>query len=160
MKKTARHLKLKRKAEIVDLIIDQYNRVRKRKRFPRKVITNVVNLFFPESRHLGRGAFKEVLLIRSQAYKYVLKVSSLKSTGRDWKIYNRLPRTLRNRYYAKIYWRTKYSLLQKYGKRVQLPDAELKKLRKFAKKYGLTDVRPGNIRKIDKHFKIVDANSR
>src|SRR3954471_24875209 len=112
--KKPRHSTLKRRAETLDLIIDQYNRVRKRKKFPKKIVEGVVRLLFPGSSFAGRGVFKEVHAIRSRAHTRVLKLSNGKSTNRDWKVYNQLPITLRNRYFAKIYWRTKYCLLQKY----------------------------------------------
>ena len=39
-----RHATLKKRAEIVDLIIDHYNRVRRRKNFPKKIVADVVGL--------------------------------------------------------------------------------------------------------------------
>lgn len=155
---TARHAILKRRAETLDLIIDQYNRVRKRKRFPKKIVADVVRLLFPDSSFVGRGFFKEVHTIRSRAHTRVLKLSNGKSTDRDWKVYNRLPPTLRNRYFAKIYWRTKYCLLQKYGRKTEVPISVLKRLQKFGREHGLRDIKPDNIRKVDGHFKIIDAS--
>jgi LDH2 family malate/lactate/ureidoglycolate dehydrogenase len=83
MKPTRRHATLQRRAEIVDLIIDQYNRVRKRKKFPKKAVADVLQLLFPHSSFVGRGFFKEVHAIRSRAHTRVLKVSNGKSTNRD-----------------------------------------------------------------------------
>jgi hypothetical protein len=56
---------------------------------------------------------------------------------------------LRNRYFAKIYWGTKYCLLQKYGRKAKVPAPVLKKLRAFGKQYRLTDINEANIRKVD-----------
>jgi hypothetical protein len=157
--KRPRHFTLKQRAEMFDLIIDEYNKVRKRKNFPKKIVADVLQLFFPDSNFVGRGFFKEVHEIRSRSYRRVLKVSNAGSTDRDWEVYNRLPRTLRNRYFAKIYWRTKYCLLQKYGKKAKVPASVLKKLRAFAKKYDLWDIKPDNVRKVDGRFKIIDASA-
>ena len=156
--KKPRHATLKKRAELIDLIIDHYNHVRKRKNFPKKIVEDVVRLMFPISNFEGRGAFKEVHAIRSKAYRRVLKISNGRSTRRDWKAYQRLPANIRNRYFAKIYWNTKYCQLQKFGRKAKIPKAELMKLKLIGKKYGLTDIRPQNVRKVDGRFKIVDAS--
>jgi hypothetical protein len=153
-----RHANLKKRAEVIDLILDQYKQVRSRKNFPKKVVAGVVDIMFPNSKFEGRGAFKEVHSVHSRARKLVLKLSNAKSTRRDWMVYKRLPPTIRNRYFAKIYWHTKYCLLQKYGKKVHVPKDELKKLRARVKQYRLDDIRADNVRKVDGRFKIVDAN--
>lgn len=158
VKSRPRHSSLKRKAEIIDTIIDEYNKVRQRKNFPRKIVEQLVDLFFPDSNFVGRGVFKEVHAVRSRARKRVLKLSSAKSTTRDWKAYNKLPGTIRNRYFAKIYWRTKYCQLQKYGTRATVPEGALKKLRQIGKKYDLADIKSDNVRKVEGSFKIVDAS--
>jgi hypothetical protein len=153
-----RHAILKKRAEIVDLIIDHYNRVRGRKNFPKKIVADVVGLIFPHSNFEGRGFFKEVHSVRSRARTLVLKLSHAESTRRDWKVYQLLPAGIRNRYFAKIYWHTKYCSLQKYGQKVRVPKEELQKLRRRVRKYGLKDIRAANVRKVEGHFKIVDAN--
>ena len=153
-----RHAILKKRAEIVDLIIDHYNRVRGRRNFPKKIVADVIGLIFPSSNFEGRGFFKEVHTVRSRARTLVLKLSHAKSTRRDWKVYHRLPAGIRNRYFAKIYWHTKYCSLQKYGEKVRVPKQELQLLRSRVRKYGLRDIRAANIRKVEGHFKIVDAN--
>lgn len=158
MKRKPRHSKLKQRAEILDLIIDHYIKARNRKNFPRKIVAELVRLIFPDSSFQGRGFFKEVHAIRSPAHTRVLKLSNKKSTARDWRLYNRLPGSSRNHYFAKIYWRTKYCLLQKYGRKAKVPKAQLEKLRAFGRKNHLTDIKSDNIRKIDGRFKIVDAH--
>lgn len=88
----------------------------------------------------------------------VLKFSMEKNIKKDFETYTRLPPSIRNRYFAKIYWSTKYCLLQKYGKKAKVPDDKLQQLKIVAKKYGLSDVRVANIRKVNGNFKIVDAS--
>lgn len=153
-----RHASLRTRAEIVDLIIDRYNRVRGRKNFPKQIVAGVVSLMFPDSNFEGRGAFKEVHAVHSRTRKLVLKLSNAKSTRRDWSVYRRLPAGIRNRYFAKIYWHTKYCLLQKYGKKEPVPKHELRKLRTRVKQYGLKDIKADNVRRVEGHFKIVDAH--
>jgi hypothetical protein len=153
-----RHATLKKRAEFIDLIIDQYKHVRGQKNFPKKIVAGVVSLLFPDSNFEGRGAFKEVHAVHSRARTLVLKLSNKKSTKRDWNVYRRLPSGIRNRYFAKIYWHTKYCALQKYGKHANISEQELDKLRKRVRNYGLRDIRADNVRKVEGHFKIVDAN--
>jgi hypothetical protein len=153
-----RHATLKKRAEMVDVIIDHYNRVRGRKNFPKKIVADVVSLLFPDSDFEGRGFFKEVHSVHSRSRKLVLKLSHAKSTKRDWRVYQRIPENIRNRYFAKIYWHTKYCSLQKYGKKVRVPKKELRKLRARVRDFGLTDIKADNVRKVEGHFKIVDAS--
>jgi len=142
---------------MVDAIIDHYIKVRKRKNFPKKIVEPVLKLVFPESHYIGRGFHKVVHAIYSRSFKRVIKISNFKSTNRDWDLYHRLPRTIRNLYFAKIYWHTKYCSLQKFGRKAVVPQVQLEKLKRRVKQYGLTDVRAENIRKFGKGFKIIDA---
>ena len=158
MKSKKRHLTLEKRARIVDFIIDHYKKVRGRKSFPKKILADIVPLIFPGSDYKDRGFFKVVHTVHSPAHKRVLKLSHAKSTKRDWEVYRRLPANIRNRYFAKIYWHTKYCLLQKYGKKVAIPERELQKLRKIGKKCRIMDIKKDNVRKVDGHFKIIDAN--
>jgi hypothetical protein len=120
----------------------------------------IIHFLFPGSSYSGRGAYKTVHKISSRARDLVLKSSNPKNIKNDERAYKRLPPTLRNRYFAKIYWRTKYFMLQKYGTKSKVPDEKLRQLKSVAGKHGLTDVRPANIRKVDGRYKIVDASVR
>ncbi len=155
-----RHASIYKKAKFIDQFIDKYKSVRKRFSFPHKEVATIIHFLFPNSTYSGRGAFKTVHKVSSRARNLVLKTSQPKNIRNDERAYRRLPSNLRNRYFAKIYWRTKYCLLQKYGKRTSIPSDRLKKLKSIAKQYKLTDVRPDNVRKVDGHFKIVDASLR
>ena len=142
----------------MDLVITHYKRARGLKNFPKRIVADVVGLMFPHSNFEGRGVFKEVHSVHSRARKLVLKLSHVKSTRRDWRVCQRLPASIRNRYFAKIYWHTKYCSLQKCGKKVRVPKQELQELRGRVRKYGLTDIKPANVRRVEGNFKIVDAN--
>lgn len=93
----------------------------------------------------------------SLARDLALKIGGEENITKDIEVYDSLPSNIRNRYFAKIYWHTRYCLLQKYGKAVKIPPKTLEALRGKAASYRLTDVRAANIRKVDGRFKIVDA---
>jgi hypothetical protein len=135
-------------------------KAKRREKFPRKEAGQVIRLLFPNSRNAGKGAFKAVFQISSRTRDLALKVSREDNIRNDWGVYNQLPKNIRHRYFAKIYWSTRYCLLQKYGKKVIVPPEVIQSLKKKVKPYGLTDVRAANIRRVDGKFKIVDANAR
>lgn len=153
-----RHRRIWKRARFIDEFIDAYRKVRRLTNFPHKAVKTILPLIFPGSKFAGKGAFKTVHKVSSRAKDLVLKTSRARHAKRGLRAYRMLPKTKRNRYFAKIYWKTKYCVLQKYGKKVTIPKRELTKLKIFAATYGLTDIRPDNIRKVDGRLKIVDAN--
>lgn len=148
---------IREKATLIDQFADSYNLSHKRKNFPQKLVGELVRLLFPGSSYLGHGAFKYAYRISSRKRDLVLKVGRASSISRDLRTYKRLPLNIRNRYFAKIYWRTKYTMLQKFGKNGNIHDEDLAKLRKVAKRHGLSDIGARNVKRIDGKFKIVDA---
>lgn len=152
-----RHSLLNRTAQIVDRFVDTHKRVRRRRSFPHKEVSTIINMLFPGSSRKGRGAFKSVHAVYSRSRTLALKTSNPKNIRTDFRAYKRIPATIRNRYFGKIYWGTKYCLLQKYGRDAHVPESVLRKLKAIGKQYGLKDIRPANIRKIDGRFKIIDA---
>ena len=153
-----RHALINKKAQFIDKFIVYYQRARGRSSFPHKEVGHLVKFLFPGSSYSGRGAFKTVHRISSREKDLVLKDSHHKNIMADWRVYRRISISIRNRYFAKIYWKTNYCILQKWGKKVKVPKKELIKLKLVGKRYGLTDIRFDNIRKVDGHFKIIDAN--
>jgi len=79
---------------------------------------------------------------------------------KDWITYQKIPSNVRNRYFAKIYWRSGLFMLQKYGKKTKVPKGEISRLKEIGGKYDLKDIREANIMKVDGKFKIVDAERR
>lgn len=152
-----RHKKINDKCLLIDQFVDLYMKAKKRKSFPHKETSVIIKLLFPRSRSVGRGAFKTVHQISSSKRDLALKVSKEEGVAKDFESYYKLPATSRNRYFAKIYWKTRYCLLQKYGKRVKVPQSEIDYLKEKVSRYGLTDIREANVRKVDGRFKIVDA---
>lgn len=156
-----RYRRLRQTARFLDQFIDSYRRLRRRKTFPHKAVEQIIPLLFRGWRREGRGAFKTVYRVTSTSNHVALKRARGRHIRRDMKLYKALPGSLRNRYFAKIYWHTKYCLLQKYGRRVKhVPSREMQMLKRFAKDHGISDIRAENIRKIDGRFKIVDANRK
>ena len=161
MKKTnqVRHANIRKKAVFIDQFIDHYNRIRHRTNFPHKAAKEIISLLFPNSKPLGKGAFKTTHFITSRSRKLVLKLSRPKNIRADISAYNRVPLTLRNRYCAKIYWITRYCLLQQYAnkvKNISKKDPKLLELKKKLKKYGLTDIRPDNVGFVNRKLKVFD----
>ena len=153
-----RHALLHRTAKIVDLFIDAYKQKRKRRTFPHKEISNIIAYLFPGSSWGGRGAFKSVHRVYSRGRTLAFKTSNPRNIRSDVRVYRRIPDTIRNRYFAKVYWHTKYCLLQKYGREANVPAGKMLRLKKIGREYGLKDIRPANVRKVDGRFKIVDAS--
>lgn len=154
-----RYRRIHRKALLLDQIVSVYKRVHGRKNFPHKLVKAIiVPLLFERWKFEGKGAFKTVHRVYSTAGRVALKTAAAKYIRRDLRVYKRLPAAIRNRFFAKIYWHTKYCLLQKYGKRKRVPVEMTERLREVARRYGLSDVRPGNVREVAGQFKIVDAN--
>jgi len=155
-----RHERIRDRAQLLDSIVRTYKKARGGKYFPHRVVEQVMPILFPRSRKIGRGAFKTVYRVESPARFVALKVTASKHVRRDRKLYEGIPVGVRNRYFAKIYWYTKYCLLQKYGREVNVPKNVLKRLQERGRRFGLSDVRRDNIRRVEGHFKIVDANPR
>ncbi len=155
-----RHENIRKKAEFIDRFIELYRGIHKTTNFPHGATEKLILLLFPKSEHLGKGAFKTAILIRSNGKKFVLKISERRNLGKDFTAYRRIPETLRNRYVAKTYWATKHCLLQKWAKQTKISkkDPQLLELKKKLKSYGLTDIRPANVGFIDGHLKAIDIS--
>jgi hypothetical protein len=152
-----RHKTLYEKAVFIDWFVDHYRRLKGRKKFPQKEVRQLIEWLFKKGTYLGRGDNKTVYRVTNKARDLVLKIGQKYYIDYDDKVYKRLPRKIRNRYFAKIYWRTKYALLQKYGKSARVSGKEMEKLKAIGKKYGMWDIRRANIRNIQGSSKIVDA---
>jgi len=141
---------------------------RKKQNTPFKEIESILNIFFPGTKHIssGAGAFKRVFIIHTpNKKKLALKISRRRSYMRkDYTTYKnfikRIGANIGHRNYAKIYWRTDFTMLQKFGKAVKVPEEEIQRLKQLGKEYGLKDIREKNIMKVDGKFKIVDAERK
>jgi hypothetical protein len=104
------------------------------------------------------GWHKIVFRNRLFDHKVVLKIGPKKSIEGDHQVYRSLPEDKRHRFFAKIYWHTKYCLLQEFGESANITVEQLNCLRTAVYKYGVFDVKAENLRWINGELKIVDAN--
>ena len=149
--------------KIIEPSIRFIKKSRQRKSMPYKDIEAIIKIFFPRTKHhkTGKGFFKHVFVIYSSKKKVALKIGrSKKHISKDCKTYLSLPKSIRNRYFAKIYWQNGLFMLQKYGKKVKVPKEESDRLKKVGAKFRLKDIREANIMKVDNKFKIVDAERK
>ena len=151
-----RHKKIKDVAELIDFFIDRHNRIRDRKNFPHKKVEFLVRMLF-NSKYLGKGWYKTTHLVYSAKKDLAFKFGNKEAIKRDRRLYNKLPKTIRNKHFAKIYWFTKYCMLQKYGIKTKINKIGLLKMKRIGNKYGLRDIKPDNIREVSGNLKIVDA---
>ena len=89
----------------------------------------------------------------------VLKVGSKRSIENDHRAYERVPHSIRHLFFARIFWHTKYCLLQEYGLSVNVTANQLDYFRSVLYRYGVFDVKADNIRSINGELKLIDANS-
>jgi hypothetical protein len=104
------------------------------------------------------GWHKIVFGIHSLDQEIVLKVGAKKSIENDHRAYNRVPENQRHQLFAKIFWHTKYCLLQQYGSPAKVSQKELDHLRGIGYNYGIFDIKADNLMRIDGKLKIIDAN--
>lgn len=147
--------------KVIEPSISIIKRARKRNTMPFRDIESILKIVFPRTKYYesNKGFFKHVFVIHSDKRKLVLKIGrARKHIKKDYKTYKSLPKNIRNRYFAKIYWIHNLFMLQKYGRKVRkVPSDEIQKLKDVGKKYHLKDIREANIMKFDNGYKIVDA---
>ena len=156
-----RYVKIKRLViDIIEPSINYIKKTRGRQSMPYKEIETILKIFYPRTKYeeAHSGFHKHVFIIHSNKKKLVLKIGrNRRRMRRDYETYHRLPKRIKNRYFAKIYWQHDLFMLQKYGREKNVPKETLSKLKRIGKDYGLKDVRPANIMKFGDAFKIVDA---
>jgi hypothetical protein len=148
---------LKEKADAVDNLIDQYI-ITKNTRFPPKQrLIETVSAVFPNAALVNLGLHKLVFRLTHKTHTLALKVGKQTAIERDHRAYKQFPPSLRHVYFARVFWHTKYCLLQEYGVEAEVTREQLLYLRKLAYKYGLLDITCENIRSVNGELKIIDA---
>ncbi|MDO8647065.1 MAG: hypothetical protein Q7R70_01455 [Candidatus Diapherotrites archaeon] len=149
-----------KKVRFIDDFVDKYIRIRHSKNFPHTAIGIVIKLLFPKSYKINKGWYKTAFYISSRKKDLVIKIGRTKNLKQDWKAYQKFPKGIRNKYFAKIYWHSKYCLLQKWGKAAKISnkDPRIIKLKEKASYYGLNDIKPANTAFFDGKLKIIDAS--
>lgn len=113
---------------------------------------------YPDFEVENCGWHKIVFRNRSFDHNVVLKIGPHKSIEADHGVYKAVPEKKRHRYFARIYWHTRYCLLQEYGEPAAVTQMQLNCLRQAVYKYGVFDVKAENLRWINGELKIIDAN--
>jgi hypothetical protein len=145
-------------ARLIDHAIDAYCVSRNVVFPPLSEISEIVAQIFPGLPPASLGWHKAVFRLRHGHHDLVLKVGPKKMIEGDHDVYRRLPHSIRHRLYARIFWHTRYCLLQEFGVKVPVPVSELKRLREIGYIFGVVDVKEANIRCIRGNFRIIDAN--
>ncbi len=149
---------LHEKAKHVDNLLDDYIKTKKTSFVPMRTLQEIVPTIFTDSVMVNFGLHKLVFLLRHKSHDLVLKIGKRESIEVDHKAYKQMPTSLRHVYFARIFWHTKYCILQEYGVETEVSVEELNQLRIIASKYGLLDITCDNIRKVNGNLKIIDAS--
>ncbi len=125
---------------------------------PQEELKKLVLKNFPDFYVQNFGWHKIVFGIHSIDQKIVLKVGPKNSIENDHRAYKRVPENMRHKVFARIFWHTKYCLLQEFGYPAIVSQDELTRLRKIVYRYGVFDVKADNLKMIDGQLRIIDAN--
>jgi hypothetical protein len=149
---------IRKKAIRLDKFIDMN---RTTMNLPMREVIAIVKYLFPSCYKKSKGWYKTVFTIcpqrGSKGEVLILKVGKERSIKNDLTVYRMLPRKLREKFFAKIHWHTKYCLLQEWGENIRTTKRDLERLKQLAFRYGLVDIKRANIRKVNGSMKIIDA---
>ncbi len=145
-------------ARQIDRLIDANLPTKNSTFLPQDRLKKLVKTNFSDFYVISYGWHKAVFGIRSLDHKVVLKVGTKKAVEYDHRAYKRLPDAARHRLFARIFWHTKYCLLQEYGFPAHVTSEELAAIRSEVYRYGIFDVKSENLKQIDGELKIIDAN--
>ena len=148
---------LHEKARLLDDLIDEYMKAEKAGFVPLLRLQDMVTTVFPDAVMVNFGLHKLVFHLRHKSHHLALKVGKAQAVELDHRVYRQLPPSLRHVYFARIFWHTKYCLLQEYGVKSEVRQQQLLQLRAIAGKYELLDITCDNIRNVDGNLKIIDA---
>ena len=149
---------LNRTARQIDHSIDHYMHLSGSPVIQQPQLKELVLKNFPDLYVRDVGWHKIVFGIHSADQKIVLKIGTKKSIENDHRAYKRVPEIMRHQVFARIFWHTKYCLLQEYGFPAQVNAGELNLLRRIVYQYGIFDVKAENLKRFDGKLKIIDAN--
>jgi hypothetical protein len=149
---------LNEEAKRLDVFIDDYIKINKSSFVPMKNLEQTVLTVFPNAHLKDFGLHKLVFFLRHKTHELALKIGKSESIELDHKAYRQMPTNIRHVYFAKIFWHTKYCLLQEYGVEAVVSAQDLVQLREIASMYGLLDITCENIRSVNGNLKIIDAS--
>ena len=145
------------KARFLDKSIDEYIKAERTSFIPMRKLPKIVGTVFPDAVMVNFGLHKLVFHLKCNSRDVALKVGKQQAVERDHTAYRQLPSNLRHVYFAKVFWHTKYSLLQEYGVEAEVTRQQLLLLRAIARRYGLLDITCDNVRVVNGNLKIIDA---
>jgi len=145
-------------ARHIDRLIDAHLPVKKNQFVPQNELAQLITQSFPGFYVESFGWHKTVFRHRQEDHNVVLKVGGHKSIEDDHRTYKRVPHSIRHRFFARIYWHSKYCLLQEYGEPAHVTVQQLNQLRGVMNRFGVFDLKADNLRVINGEVKIVDAN--
>jgi len=148
---------LQEKARVLDGLIDEYINREGSSFVTMRMLEKIVLGVFPDALMVNFGLHKLVFHLRHKSHELALKVGKAQAVERDHKAYKQLPPSLRHVYFARVFWHTKYSILQEYGVETEVTTQQLLQLRALAGKYGLLDITCDNVRSVNGNLKIIDA---
>ena len=148
---------LHQKAKHLDNLIDAYLNTEKTGFVPFRTLEKIVVDVFPDAVKVNFGLHKLVFRLQHKSHMLALKVGKADSVEHDHRAYKLLPHDVRHVYFARMFWHTKYSLLQEWGVETEVSPQELAGVRAVAEKYGLLDITCDNIRRVNGTLKIIDA---
>lgn len=146
------------KARQIDHLVDHYMYSHGTSVISQEELKKLILKDFSDLYVKSFGWHKIVFGIHSLDQEIVLKVGAKKSIENDHRAYNRVPENQRHQLFAKIFWHTKYCLLQQPGSPAKVSQKELDNLSGIGYNYGIFDIKADNLMRIDGKLKIIDAN--
>ena len=149
---------LHEKAKLVDDLIDDYKETKGANFVPMSNLEKIVTAAFPDAVLVNFGLHKLVFYLKHKTHELALKTGKAQDIELDHKAYKQLPVSLRHVYFARVFWHTKYCLLQEYGIEAEVSPEEFAQIKIIADRYGLLDITCDNVRKVNGNLKIIDAS--
>ena len=149
---------LHEKAKLVDDSIDEYIKTKKGSFVPMQNLEEIVLTIFHEAHVSNFGLHKLVFRLRHKSHELALKIGKSEAIERDHEAYKQMPPNVRHAYFARVFWHTKYCILQEFGVEADVSAQDLVQLRAIAGEYGLLDITCDNIRSVNGNLKIIDAS--
>ena len=154
-----KYKELHHQAKHIDRLIDAELRLRGRLFPTPEQVQALVAKNYPDFYMESCGWHKIVFRNRKVDPKVVLKIGPHRSIEGDHHTYKLVPASVRHRLFAKIYWHTKYCLLQEYGSPANITPIQLNRIRQAVYRYGVFDIKAENLRWVNGELKIVDATT-
>ena len=146
------------KAKLLDDSIDEFIKTKNSSFVPMENLEKIVITVFPDAHLSNFGLHKLVFQLRHKSHILALKIGKSEAIERDHEAYIMMPPSMRQVYFARVFWHTKYCLLQEYGEETEVSAQNLVQIREIAYEYGLLDITCDNIRSVNGNLKIIDAS--